>query len=956
MIRSTIAPLHAWTHRPSQPSRIATAALAVVMLWLWPESRLTAQQPAAVLSPQAIEQISALTREKQSRTPAQRKMSSQLIYALKAARREPIPAGLPAQFALPDANTRGVVLDLRAAVTDRLLADLRALGGEILDARARYDSVRLRIDLLQAEAVAALPEVTFVQPKQEAMTMRLAVPNAVRNDAPNGGPAAAAAPLPATLRQRKPFERATVIAAVQHALGGPVASVGSQSSQGDIAHKANVARATYGVSGAGVKVGVLSDGVGGLAASQALGDLGTVNVLAGQAGSGAEGTAMLEIIHDLAPDAELYFATAFTSIASFADNIRALRAAGCDIIVDDVAYFAESPFQDGQSYTSPTNGGIVSQAVKDVVASGALYFSSAANSGNKNDGTSGTWEGNFVDGGAAGLPLTGLGQLHSFGGQTYNSLVITSDNPTSLFWSDPLGASATDYDLYRLDSTGTSVLAFSSNFQDGNDDPFEIMGGGSIGDRIVILKYSGADRFLHLATNRNRLSVSTAGETHGHATTTALNSFSVAATPAQNPGPFPNPFNAANKVETFSSDGLRRLFFTDTGAAFTPGNVLATGGLVLQKPDLTAADGVSVTGSGGFPNPFYGTSAAAPHAAAIAALVKSRNLAQSATQIRTALFASAIDIEATGVDRDSGIGIIMADTAVGAAIISTRREGDLDGDRRSDLTVFRPGSGHWYTLRSGAGYTTYSDYQWGDASDLRVPADYDGDGKTDIAIYRPSTGTWWVLTSASNFTTFLSFAWGNSTDAPVPRDFDGDGKADIAVYRPSTGTWWVLQSSTGYATYVSYLWGDSTDVPVPRDYDGDGKADIAIFRPSTGTWWVLKSGANYTTFAGYPWGDAADLPVPADYDGDGKTDIAIFRPSTGTWWVLQSSTNFVNFGSYQWGDGADVPMPADYDGDGKADVAIYRPSTGTWWWLLSTTGSTGYTSYRFGESGDRPVR
>jgi hypothetical protein len=50
---------------------------------------------------------------------------------------------------------------------------------------------------------------------------------------------------------------------------------------------------------------------------------------------------MLEIIHDLAPSAKLYYATAFKSIDSFADNIRALRAAGCDIIVDDVIYDAE---------------------------------------------------------------------------------------------------------------------------------------------------------------------------------------------------------------------------------------------------------------------------------------------------------------------------------------------------------------------------------------------------------------------------------------------------------------------------------------------------------------------------------------------------------------------------------------------------------------------------------------
>src|SRR5439155_20751619 len=81
----------------------------------------------------------------------------------------------------------------------------------------------------------------------------------------------------------------------------------------------------------------------------ALGELGNVTILPGQIGSGDEGTAMLEVIHDLAPGAQLYFATAVEGIGSFARNIRNLRAAGCDIIVDDVPYSNETPFQDGQA-------------------------------------------------------------------------------------------------------------------------------------------------------------------------------------------------------------------------------------------------------------------------------------------------------------------------------------------------------------------------------------------------------------------------------------------------------------------------------------------------------------------------------------------------------------------------------------------------------------------------------
>src|SRR6202000_1013136 len=159
-----------------------------------------------------------------------------------------------------------------------------------------------------------------------------------------------------------------------------------------------------------VKVGVISDSEDMLIDSQDTGDLGAVTVLPGQSGEPAtgEGSAVMEIIHDLAPDAQLFFATADNGEASFAQNILDLRSAGCDIIVDDEGYFDESPFQDG----------LIAQAVNTVTDNGALYFSAAGNSGNLDSGTSGTWEGDFVDGGGGGTPVPGAGGAHSFDAHT----------------------------------------------------------------------------------------------------------------------------------------------------------------------------------------------------------------------------------------------------------------------------------------------------------------------------------------------------------------------------------------------------------------------------------------------------------------------------------------------------------------------------------------------------------
>jgi subtilisin family serine protease len=132
----------------------------------------------------------------------------------------------------------------------------------------------------------------------------------------------------------------------------------------------------------------------------------------------------------------------------------------------------------------------------------------------------------------------------------------------------------------------------------------------------------------------------------------------------------PGVFDAGDNppVETFSSDGPRRVFFEPDGTPITPGDFSSTGGEVRQKPDIAAADGV-MTATPGF-NPFFGTSAAAPHAAAIAALMAElSNLTPSG--MKQVFAASALDIEAAGMDRDSGYGIIDAVAAVGTTTPNT---------------------------------------------------------------------------------------------------------------------------------------------------------------------------------------------------------------------------------------------------------------------------------------------
>jgi subtilisin family serine protease len=125
---------------------------------------------------------------------------------------------------------------------------------------------------------------------------------------------------------------------------------------------------------------------------------------------------------------------------------------------------------------------------------------------------------------------------------------------------------------------------------------------------------------------------------------------------------------STNRVESFSADGPRKLFFHTNGVPITPDNTLfgTLGGVNLQKPDVTAADGVAASTPGYAP--FFGTSAAAAHLAGIAALVKSANTNLTSFQIRQILTTNVWDIMAPGYDRDSGQGIINAAAAVQAAL------------------------------------------------------------------------------------------------------------------------------------------------------------------------------------------------------------------------------------------------------------------------------------------------
>ena len=472
-------------------------------------------------------------------------------------------------------------------------------------------------------------------------------------------------------------------------------NAGIVTSEADIVHRADTSRQDFEVTGKGLRIGIMSDTFDndGSPFSGKDGDINsgdltpfTIIIDEGDDVGGDEGRAMGQLIHDLAPDSWLYYHTAFDGVASFAQGIQDLANSGTQIIVDDISYFAEPMYSDGP----------IAQSVDRAAGRGVNYFSSAANIGRN------SWE--TLDGFQTEIdPEFGL-PLHDFDPSDEVDLFQQIEVPIGaqvLFiyqWDDPFASAGTaggrgDVDIYLTNGGDTpslfNLVAGSFDFNVGldpveifaffNDGSFDIDGrpgadtefslffnlfeGRAPGRmKYVYYEFGEETEVLEYATN--------SGTVYGHANAARANSVG-AAFYAQTPAFGVDPA----ELEPFSSAGGTDILFSNNG---TP---LARP-VTRTSPDFVAADGTNNTFFGsdvegdGFPN-FFGTSASAPHAAAITALLLEaaggpRSL--TPTQVTNILGSTSIDMMEPGYDLDSGHGLIDAYEALSQVATPVRED------------------------------------------------------------------------------------------------------------------------------------------------------------------------------------------------------------------------------------------------------------------------------------------
>ncbi len=578
------------------------------------------------------------------------------------------------------------------------------------------------------------------------------------------------------------------------AIHRPELSLGLVTSQGDWALESDRVRDTAlppFITGNGVQIGVLSDSfatrvapITTAAQDVANGDLSPVTVVKeGPAASTDEGRGMLQLIHDVATGSTLSFASAFFGEVDFGNQIVALQANGASVIVDDVSYAEEPQYQDGP----------ISQAITNVVNNkGVAYFSSAGNNGTDvyedigwtagNDPTFGVNCFDFDPG--AGVDTRQRITIPAGGGIRIN-----------LQWDDPFFTVAgvdtnLDIRILRADTGATVVSGLDNNLATQVPSEFFTFtnGTGQTAFDIVIIRAAGPNpgRFKWFNQNRDgnlaivEFDPGVAGNVTPHA-----------AVP-QAEGVGATPYFDQLGIEAFTARGPVTVVFDPAG---NPIAAQSRVGVSITSFDgcNTSFFGGSDTEGDGFNN-FFGTSASAPHAAAVAAMYRQANPTATPSAVYSALENTADDAVFTpGFDTRTGFGLINAyDAIVGST--KARETNFSDGFETGVLAR------EWETNTTGAGRIEVSSANTPFAGSFHVTMDSDfatTDSRNELILHAN-------LANVKNAVLSFQQREYSDEDNAMPATFSGSIDADGVAISMDGTNWFTLVSLTGANSTAAY--------------------------------------------------------------------------------------------------------------------------------------------------------
>jgi subtilisin family serine protease len=217
----------------------------------------------------------------------------------------------------------------------------------------------------------------------------------------------------------------------------------------------------------------------------------------------------------------------------------------------------------------------------------------------------------------------------------------------------------------------------------------------------------------------------------------------------------------------------------------------------------------------GFPN-FCGTSAAAPHAAAVAALLRDLEPNLTPNQIYGILENTAIDMGSAGFDNDSGFGLIQSNAALVSGLgIGTKTAG-----------LYSQVDGIFYLKNTNTAGGADLAFQFGPGGVgfEALVRDWNGDRVDTVGVYNPATGVFFLKStnSAGLADVIFQFGPGSAGFIPLVGDWDGDGVDTVGVYNPATGFFFLKNTNSAGLADVTFQFGPGSAefCPLVGDWDG----------------------------------------------------------------------------------------------------------------------------------------